>query len=273
MFKKRKNLLIYLFFCIFLQTAFLFSSFNLYAETAKESQNARARLSPKSSVQSSQAVFYTPLFLEGGAELTVVSQGKWNSLVSSVTTELKSAHRRLLALFNAKPSLKVTMHILDEELFYSLTGAPRWTNALYLNKKILLPVSSTSSDKNYKGLLRTVRHEYLHAVVDAISSGRCPGWLDEGLAQWFEHSQNPILEPALFHWLRYNDPIPFKELESGFTSFKGEKVPVSYAQSLWAVKYLLKKYGSTKIGYFLKLLGKGYPEERAFKRSFNITLA
>ena len=119
-------------------------------------------------------------------------------------------------------------------------------------------------------LYRSVKHEYTHAVINALSGGRCPGWLDEGLAQWAEGSVNPALEPALRKWLYFNPPIPLDLLQGGFTRLELPMVPPAYAQSLFAARSVIKTFGFPKISKYFKNLRKGKRKVSAFENSFDV---
>jgi hypothetical protein len=112
-----------------------------------------------------------------------------------------------IEVFGDIPKLNVQVHLMPEEEYYALTSAPEWTNAIFYEGEILIPVRKTTS---HESINRTIRHEFTHAVVDAMSDGKCPGWLDEGLAQWAEGEDNPALSPALLKWLGNNYLILYR---------------------------------------------------------------
>jgi SpoIID/LytB domain protein len=64
--------------------------------------------------------------------------------------------------------------------FVGRTGQPAWAAAATSGSKIELQPLETL--KRRKVLETTLRHELVHALVDAVSHGRAPRWLAEGLA-------------------------------------------------------------------------------------------
>ena len=162
--------------------------------------------------------------------------------------------------------------LMDEDEFFALTGAPKWTNAMFYRGEIILPIARAKS-VDVENLNRSVRHEYTHAILSALSGGNLPGWIDEGLAQWFEGEESPGLRAALRDWLKTNEPVPLKLLQGGFTKLKPEMVPAAYAQSLLAARLVADKYGFPAIANYFMMLRDGVDKESAFHTAFNISLA
>jgi len=66
------------------------------------------------------------------------------------------------------------------ERFISMTGQPSWVAGVTHGRRIdLQPLSVL---KRRRILASTLRHEYAHAVIEAVSGGDAPRWLTEGLA-------------------------------------------------------------------------------------------
>lgn len=211
-----------------------------------------------------------PLALSGGSSLMVVSPSRWQNIASDLSQVLRETHRDLTEMFGEIPSFSATVRILDEEAFFALTNAPRWTNALYYRGEISLPVSPKATRLDLEELSRSVRHEYSHAAIHALSGGRCPGWLDEGLAQWLEGGRQDALDLILKEWVRSRDVIPLAKLQKGFTRLDEEMVPPAYAQSLFAVRMLISRFGLPALRTYFEALRTKRDGEEAFRLAFNI---
>lgn len=227
----------------------------------------KASLNQDSHTGTLSQVNFSPVTLRGGSQLNLVSPGQWSTLATELVGTLKSLHQRYSTMFGEIPPFTTTVRLMDEETFYLSTGAPRWTNAMYYKGQIIIPLSDESA-RDRENLIRSVKHEYTHAVINSLSGGRCPGWLDEGLAQWAEGSENPALQPALLDWLSDNEPVSLGLLQGGFTKLATKMVPAAYAQSLYAAHHVIDRFGFVKIGEYLENLRKGDDKRTAFQKSF-----
>ncbi|MCB0353976.1 MAG: hypothetical protein KDD64_10640 [Bdellovibrionales bacterium] len=214
---------------------------------------------------------FAPMTLPGGSSLTLVTPVEWEALSIIVTSALNDLHGELSELFGGLPNVKTSVRLMEADRFYERTGAPRWTNALYIRNQIIIPIVDPFR-LDTENLRRSVRHEYTHAVVSALSGGRCPGWLDEGLAQWAEGEANPALAPALAQWLQYKRPVSLSLLRGGFTKLDSDMVPAAYAQSLFATKVVMKNQGFEKLGAYLRELKTQNDVNQAFVDSFKLSI-
>lgn len=181
---------------------------------------------------------------------------------------LDGVYKEYTELFGRSPKRKVTLRFLSPFEFKRYTGAPEWTSAMYFNDEITIPLNPQKGI-HVSDLGRAIRHEYAHAVIAELSSGKCPAWLDEGLAQLLEGKINPLLGPALRKWISNNDSMPLSWLENGFTLLDDSIVPAAYAQSLFATRIIIKKYGYEGVSNYLNLLNSGHNDTDAFSKAFN----
>ena len=213
---------------------------------------------------------FTPLNLSNGSKLTVISPTKWSDVTKQILRTLNDTHKEFTQLFAEIPAFSTSVRLMEETTFFELTGAPAWTNAMFFRGQIIIPLSS-KKEIDLDNLIRSVKHEYTHAIMSSLSGGRLPGWLDEGIAQWFEGSESPGLRDALREWLKDHKPVSLSLLQGGFTKLNTEMVPAAYAQSLLATKALAEKFGFPAIGRFLILLREGVDKQSAFLTAFDMT--
>jgi hypothetical protein len=210
--------------------------------------------------------------LSGGARLMLVSPKEWFWLAERLSDHLKKAHIHYTKIFGPIPAGETTLKLIDAEVFYRETGAPGWTNALYYKGIMSIPLNF-EEPIDMDELFRSVSHEYTHAVINALSGGRTPGWLDEGLAQEAEGDVNPALEPALKKWLYFNQPISLDILQGGFTKLESRMVAPAYGQSLFAARVVVNTFGFENLREYFDNLRSGKPKPEAFRAAFGISEA
>lgn len=219
----------------------------------------------------SSPLSFTPINLANGSKLTLISPSHWSGTASTLIAVLNSTHSQFTELFSEIPAFSTSIRLMDENEFFQLTGAPKWTNAMFFRGQIILPLAKGEAI-NLENLTRSVKHEYTHAILSALSGGNLPGWLDEGLAQWFEGEESPGLRSALRDWLKTNAPVQLSLLQGGFTKLAPDMVPAAYAQSLLATRLVADKYGFPAIANYFLLLRDGVDKESAFETAFSIPL-
>jgi len=211
-----------------------------------------------------------PLTLDGGSQLTLITPERWRSLAERLSKTLTLEHKNYSTLFGPIPAFKTAVRLMDEDAFYLATGAPTWTNAMFYRGQIILPLSLTQVIDT-ENLERSLKHEYCHAVIHALSGGKAPGWIDEGLSQWAEGIENPALKPALYQFLQNNSPVGFRLLQGGFTKLDTNIVAAAYAQSFYAAKALISGAGFSAIGEYFKDLRNGKDRGKSFQNAFGLT--
>ena len=188
--------------------------------------------------------------------------------IPAIMNELMRAHLTAEKLLG-RSGLDVDVTLLPRGLFYRQTGAPAWVNAMYYKQTILIPITSSTSVSD-SSFSKTIKHEYLHAVLDRLTRGSCPGWIEEGLAQLMEGEQSEELTQYFYSWVRTKGLLPLSRLQHGFTELGNDMAPVAYAQSKYAVSLLIEKYGYKAMRRYLDLLGRGFEPRAAFEKAFGV---
>jgi len=215
----------------------------------------------------------TPRFtLHIGSErepVKALSDQEYTELAQDALKTLNGTFEELSRVFKLQPVKKVVLRFLTPQEFTRMTGAPKWTNAMYYRGEISIPLTAQNIKKR-KDLVRAVRHEYVHAFLAEVTRHRCPAWLDEGLAQLIEGKPNPLLGPALREWLASNEAIPLDWLRNGFTLLDEEVVPTAYAQSLFVARSLVNQHGFSAMRSYMLELRDGRTHDQAFETAFGL---
>jgi|GEM_PF-833957 len=189
------------------------------------------------------------------------SKEEHNDIKDKVHYILKDAYRVIGTRMDFYPEKPVTVILYNEKGFFDVTRAPGWAGGLY-DGKIRLPIQG-GVDGQEEVLKRVLHHEYVHALVHAITP-RCPRWLNEGLAVYFTEDEAELRE----YGEKLGQAIPLKFLEDRFPSGDTRAVLAAYLESYTAVAYLIDKYGLFRVKELLETLGRGESFDSAFQSVF-----
>lgn len=183
-------------------------------------------------------------------------------LGAAVSAILEEAYAIIGSRFRHFPSDPVVVILYTREQFRSVSGSPHWSRGVF-DGKIRIPVGGVN--ERTEELEDVVFHEYTHVVVNQITRGRCPTWLNEGLAQFSEPSTEGA-KRALLQPLRGSRLVPLSRLEGSFLKLPGDAARIAYAQALAAVLYISDTYSFYHLRSILDRIGKGEAPEVAVKR-------
>ena len=163
------------------------------------------------------------------------------------------------------PRNSIAVVLYTEQAFFDVTQAPSWSGAVF-DGKLRIPINGLSSVT--PELARVLKHELAHSFITQLSGGRCPQWLNEGIAQAVEPKQasHGRLLAGLF---RAQREIPLNALEGSFMQFSGTQATVAYEESLAAVQYIAETYGMSDLPRILERLGQGSSTEAALRATIH----
>lgn len=150
------------------------------------------------------------------------------------------------------------------------TSLPQWAVACYDNGSIRLTYRPYS-DSSIGVLYAVLRHEWTHLLVDLLTEGRCPKWLDEGLAQFMAR---PLMrsEKTLLHQAsRDRHFLPLHILQKPFRDLPSKQRRLAYLQSYAITKYLIQQFSVSALCDVLKRLGDEKLTDIAFQETFGQT--
>src|SRR5262249_7872027 len=106
-----------------------------------------------------------------------------DSLRQQIVGVLDRDYTELSGDLDIEPRQNIPVILYTEQAFFDVTQAPTWTGALN-DGKLRIPVRGI--DYVTPDLARVLKHELTHSFVNQASAGRCPQWLNEGIAQMEE---------------------------------------------------------------------------------------
>ncbi|MCZ6751463.1 MAG: hypothetical protein O7E51_06505 [Acidobacteria bacterium] len=151
------------------------------------------------------------------------------SFSREILATLERQYWELEVALDFAPREPIVVILYAAEQFRNITQAPGALN----DGKIRVPVQGLSSVTG--DLARVLKHELAHSFVHRLALGRCPAWLNEGLALMESGERLPQSGPWLAGLYSQSRNIPLAQLEKSFTQFKSSLAVVSYASSESAV--------------------------------------
>ncbi len=194
-------------------------------------------------------------------------EGKQTSdaLRGQLLATLESEYDDLVRELSIAPRNSIPVVLYTEQSFFDVTQAPSWSGAVF-DGKLRIPINGLTSVT--PELARVLKHELAHSFIRQLSGGRCPQWLNEGIAQAVEPKQisHGRLLADLF---RDQHEIPLNALEGSFMQFSSTQATVAYEESLAAVQYISETYGMSDLQRILERLGQGSSTEAALRATIH----
>lgn len=188
----------------------------------------------------------------------------------TVLNALEDAYRRVGARFAYYPLERLEVVLYPDETFREVTGSPHWSGGIY-DGRIKMPIGGLA--RGNERLARTVRHEYAHAAIVTLSKGKAPVWLNEGLAQVAEETDDVGRTNRLRIAVAAGSLLTLGDLENGFTRFDRDQASLAYAQAYFAAKYLLDRKGAYNVRRLLEAMATADGSDAAFHRALGMSYA
>src|ERR1700722_1295744 len=139
-------------------------------------------------------------------------------------------------MLNYSPPEPIGVILYTGQQFEDMTRAPAWVGAMN-DGRLRVPVQGLTSVTDQ--LSRVLRHELTHSFLQQKTRGRCPTWLQEGIAQWIEGRRSGASASALISAYEKNSAIPLSSLEISWMQLSGTGASFAYAWSLATVEMIL----------------------------------
>jgi tetratricopeptide (TPR) repeat protein len=167
----------------------------------------------------------------------------------SVSTELD---------FTPPDSIGVILY--TGQAFADITRAPAWVGALN-DGRIRVPVQGLSEVT--PELSRVLKHELTHSFLQQKTRGRCPVWLQEGIAQWMEGRRSTDSAALLVAIYEQKAAIPLNALEGSWMNFPSDLATWAYRWTLGIVEYIINTHGMGDLERILDRIAAGSSSEEA----------
>ncbi len=171
---------------------------------------------------------------------------------------------------NFTPAEPIGVILYTGQAFADITRAPGWVGALN-DGRVRVPVQGLSSVSGE--LSRVLRHELTHSFVREKTRGRCPVWLQEGIAQWMEGERTGELAAALVAAYERKTSAPLAALEGSWMNLSGGAAAYAYAWSLAVVEYIVAADGMRDIERLLDRIATEPSTEAAARGTLRMDYA
>jgi len=200
---------------------------------------------------------------------------QWEYIIKELTDErLDEVFVQVTEDMQCIPAARTSILILDPEEFKKVTPVS-WAGGFAAGSKSM----TVPADKFKSSTPETVLpakplliHEFTHNIVFILSGGKCPTWLNEGLATFEERKNDSYTEfiPLLAKYSITNDSIPsIAEMEKKFAELKtaamSPEVGKAYFMFYLYTRFLIEKATLSGPCHILNALRGGVDKEQALK--------
>ncbi len=187
----------------------------------------------------------------------------------------EDARERLRNDIGTWPTLDIHIYIYgsNQDMKDALVGEPDWIGGLSFgeNQRTIL----IGIDPGYETWGKaTISHELAHTAVDSIMGGcwaTIPLWLNEGIAMYAEGEQEEIYGLTLEDAIYYDSLFSLRSITYEYLSIEGDPT-LTYAESYSVVKFMIDRFGHTKIRQLLDRLGEGYSYDNALVAALGVDM-
>jgi len=181
---------------------------------------------------------------------------------------LESAYNHVGGRLAQYPARTIPVVLYADRQFYEVTGAHPWIGGLF-DGKIRIPVKD-AFQRDATLLDRVCRHEYTHAVIQAIAP-RCPRWLHEGTAKVMEG--DPPDRAFVAAHARAGLLPAIAKLDQYFAGARTtDQAKLVYETASCFVGHLFASFGAPSVAEMLRALGEGQTPDDAARRAFGAPL-
>jgi hypothetical protein len=188
------------------------------------------------------------------------------SLRRDLVSTLESHYNDLVRDLGVAPRGSIAVVLYTDQTFFDVTQSPSWAGAVN-DGKLRIPVNGMSSVTSE--LSRVLKHELAHSFINQLAGGRCPQWLNEGIAQAMEPKSLSSRGRRLAELFKAQQEIPFNALEGSFMRFSPMEAILAYDESLAAVQFIIDTQGASDLHRILQRLAEGNSTETALRATIH----
>jgi hypothetical protein len=187
-------------------------------------------------------------------------------LRQQIVTVMESHYDELVRDLNVEPR-QISVSLYSDQAYFDVTQAPAWSAAVN-DGKVRIPISGLTEVT--PELSRVLKHELSHSFINQLTRGRCPQWLNEGVAQVMEDRDvSRFGGHTLAMIYASHQQIPLNALDASWMRFNRGQAQLAYAEGLAAVEYIRDTYGISDVQRILQRIGDGASTESALRTTIH----
>lgn len=189
------------------------------------------------------------------------------TLAKDVLATLEDHYDIIRDTLNYTPNEPIGVILYTNQQFSDITRAPTWVGALN-DGRIRVPVQGLESVNDE--LSRVLKHELTHSFLQQKTAGRCPVWLQEGIAQWMEGQRAGSSASALVAAFQGGAGVDMRNLEASWMNLSTHDASMAYPWSLAVVEAMIEGRGMNDMDRLLDDLKSSGSTEEALKRVYHM---
>jgi tetratricopeptide (TPR) repeat protein len=188
--------------------------------------------------------------------------GEAPQLAHDVLQTLEREFDEISTALDYTPPEPIAVILYTNQTFTDITRAPSWVGALN-DGRMRIPVEGLSSMTDE--LARVLKHELTHSFITQKTQGRCPIWMQEGIAQYMEGKRSHAVAATLSAEYEQHMEISLASFESSWMNLPPETVANAYAWSLAVIETLVNADGMDDLGRILDRIGSDSTAQDAIR--------
>jgi len=157
-------------------------------------------------------------------------------LAHAVLRTLDAEFDEISGTLNFTPPEPIGVILYTNQVFADITRVPSWVGALN-DGRIRVPVDGLTSVTDE--LARVLKHELTHSFLTQKTHGRCPVWLQEGVAQFMEGKRSHQAAARLAAAYDQHMEISLASYEGSWLNLSDQAAVNAYAWSLAVVESIV----------------------------------
>ncbi len=188
-------------------------------------------------------------------------------LVERAEDHLRRAYSEQAEFFGRKlPATQIVL-LYARRSYFALVSVPEWVSGVFDGK---IRIAMDPDGGFTLPLAGVLSHELAHALIRASSRDRAPGWLHEGLAQWWEGKR--MARGEFRANLRGFRPLSLASVDANLAR-RAERAAArnNYIEALGVVEYLMQERGPGAVACVVQDLGDGVSIDEARRRETGLS--